>query len=89
MPMHTKMKPYDDNNVRLGLKYAINREELVKRILNGYGEAENDHPISPVNRYFDKNLPQCHYDPDKARFYVKKARMLGETFGLHSAEAAF
>ncbi len=89
MPMHTKKKPYDDNNVRLALKYAINREELVKRILNGYGEMGNDHPISPVNRYFDKDLPQRRYDPDKARFYMKKAGMLDHTFNLHSAEAAF
>ncbi len=89
IPMHTKMKPYDDNNVRLALKYAINRDELVKRILNGYGETGNDHPISPVNRYFAKDLPKRHYDPDKARFYMKKAGMLDHTFNLHSAEAAF
>ncbi len=56
MPMMTTTKPYDDNNVRLALKYAVNREEMVKRILNGYGEAGNDHPIAPVNRYFAKDL---------------------------------
>lgn len=89
MPMHTKMKPYDDNNVRLGLKYAIDRDELVKRILNGYGEPGNDHPISPINRYHTKDLPQRMYDPDKAKFYLKKAGMENHTFNLHTAEAAF
>jgi peptide/nickel transport system substrate-binding protein len=72
IPMHTKMKPYDDNNVRLGLKYAIDRDELVKRILNGYGEAGNDHPIASVNRYFAKDLPKRAYDPEKAKYYLKK-----------------
>lgn len=89
IPMHTKMKPYDDNNVRLGLKYAIDRDELVKRILNGYGEAGNDHPIASVNRYFAKDLPKRTYDPDKAKYYLKKADMLNHTFNLHTAEAAF
>ena len=89
MPMHTKMKPYDDNNVRLGLKYAVDRDDMVKRILNGYGEVGNDHPIAPINRYHAKNLKQRHYDPDKARFYMKKAGMENHTFNLHSSEAAF
>lgn len=89
VPMHCKMNPYDDNNVRLGLKYAVNRKELVKRILNGYGEVGNDHPIAPVNRYHADDLPQRTYDPDKARFYLKKAGMENHTFNLHTAEAAF
>jgi peptide/nickel transport system substrate-binding protein len=89
MPMMTTTKPYDDNNVRLALKYAANREEMVKRILNGYGEAGNDHPIASVNRYHAKNLKQREYDPDKAKFYMKKAGMLDHTFNLHTAEAAF
>ena len=89
MPMHTKMKPYNDNNVRLGLKYAIDREDMVKRILQGYGEVGNDHPIAPINRYHAKDLPQRQYDPDKAKFYMKKAGMLDHTFNLHTAEAAF
>jgi len=89
MPMHCKMKPYDDNNVRLALKYAVDRDEMVKRILNGYGEAGNDHPIAPVNRYHADGLPLRTYDPDKARHYMKKAGMLDHTFNLHTAEAAF
>jgi peptide/nickel transport system substrate-binding protein len=89
VPMLTNMQPYDDNNVRLGLKYAVDRDELVKRILNGYGEAGNDHPIAPINRYYAKDLPRRQYDPDKAKFYLKKAGMENHEFKLHTAEAAF
>jgi peptide/nickel transport system substrate-binding protein len=89
MPMHTKMKPYDNNDVRLGLKYAVDRDELVKRILNGYGETGNDHPIAPVNRYHADDLPKRTYDPEKAKYHLKKAGMLDHTFNLHTAEAAF
>ena len=89
MPMDTRREPYSDNNVRLGLKYAIDRDDLVKRILRGYGETGNDHPIAPVNRYFAKDLPKRQYDPEKAKYYMKKAGMLNHTFNLHTAEAAF
>jgi len=89
MPMITTMHPYGDNNVRLGLKYGIDRNELVKRILNGFGEVGNDHPIAPVNRYHAKDLPQREYDPDKAKFYLTKAGMMNHEFKLHTAEAAF
>ncbi len=87
--MNTKMSPYDNNNVRLALKHAIDREELLKKILAGHGTIGNDHPISPINRYYASELPQRHYDPDKARYYLKKAGFDGHTFTLHPADAAY
>ena len=36
-PMHCDAKPFDDVNVRQALKWAINRKELVDKILYGYG----------------------------------------------------
>lgn len=89
MPMMVDQKPYMDDNVRMALKLAVNREEMVKTILKGYGEVGNDHPISSVNRYQAGNLEQRTYDPDKAKFYMKKAGMLDHTFNLHASDAAF
>lgn len=89
MPMLVDRKPYNDNNVRLGLKYALDRRELLDKILLGFGQLGNDHPISPVNRFFNENLPQREYDPDKARFYMKKGGALEYTFKLSAADAAF
>lgn len=89
IPMLVDQKPYNDNDVRMALKLAVNREELVKQILRGYGEPGNDHPIAPVNKYFAKNLAQREYDPDKAKFHMKKAGMLDHVFNLHAADAAF
>jgi peptide/nickel transport system substrate-binding protein len=81
--------PYDNNEVRLALKYAIDREQQVKTILRGYGIVGNDHPISPANRYHASELPQRQYDPDKAKFHLKKAGVKNATFRLHAADAAF
>ncbi len=89
IPMLVDQTPYNDNNVRMALKLAVDREELLKQVLRGYGELGNDHPIAPVNRYYAKNLEQRRYDPDKAKFYMKKAGALDHTFNLHAADAAF
>ena len=89
IPMRTDMAPFDNNDVRLALKYAIDREDLVKKILRGYGSVGNDHPIGPNQRYFAKDLPQRAYDPDKAKFHMKKAGLSDHVFQLHAADAAF
>jgi peptide/nickel transport system substrate-binding protein len=89
IPMMTDMKPYDDPNVRMALKLAVNRNEMLKTILKGYGEKGNDHPISSINRYHASSLKQRAYDPEKAKFLMKKAGMLDHTFNLHASDAAF
>jgi len=89
IPMLVNQSPYNDNNVRTALKLAVDREALVKQILRGYGEPGNDHPIAPVNKFFAKDLEQRKYDPEKAKFLMKKAGMLDHVFNLHAADAAF
>ena len=89
IPMHSDFKPYNNNDVRLALKYAIDREHLQKAVLRGYGVIGNDHPISPANRYFASELPQREYDPDKAKYHLKKSGVTDYTFNLHAADAAF
>lgn len=87
--MQCDTAPYDNNDVRLALKYGVDREQLLKTILRGYGSLGNDHPISSANRYHASELPQRQFDPDKARFHLKKAGMEDATFAFHTAEAAF
>ncbi|KAA3631701.1 MAG: peptide ABC transporter substrate-binding protein [Proteobacteria bacterium] len=89
MPMITTQAPYDDNNVRMALKYGIDREAIVQTVLRGYGQVGNDHPIGPSQKYFNKDLPQRSYDPDKAKFYLKEAGLDSLTIDLSAADAAF
>lgn len=88
-PMRTDMAPFDNNDVRLALKYAIDREDIVKRILRGYGSLGNDHPIAKTNRYYAEGLAQREYDPDKAKFHLKKAGIGKTTFDLHLSDTVF
>ena len=71
--MSTNQAPFDDNNVRQALKYAINREELVEKILFGYGSVGNDIPVGQGQLYYNTELEQKTYDPDKAKWYLKEA----------------
>ena len=87
--MDTRAEPFNDNNVRLALKYAIDREEMVEKILNGYGAVGNDHPIGLSNRYHNGDLEQHAYDPDKAKFYLKEAGLDSLSVSLSAADAAF
>ena len=81
--------PFDNPDVRLALKYAIDREELLQKLLYGHGYIGNDHPIGKSNRYYAADLPQRPYDPDKARFHLKKAGLETLTVPLSAAETAF
>ena len=71
MPMHMDVAPYNDNDVRLGLKYAMDREHMVKTILRGYGTVANDHPIAPTYQFHASEIPQRQYDPDKAKYHFE------------------
>ncbi len=89
IPMRTNLKPFDDNNVRLALKYALDREALLQTVLRGHGSIGNDHPIGASQRYYAADLPQKSYDPDKAKFYLKQAGLSKLSVDLSAADAAF
>lgn len=89
IPMDVRRGPYDDNNVRQALKYGINRQELVDKILFGYGSVGNDHPIGSGQRYYNSELEQKTYDPDKAKWYLKQSGLDTLQVNLSSSDAAF
>jgi peptide/nickel transport system substrate-binding protein len=88
-PMDTRAAPFDDVNVRLALKYAINRQQMVDTILNGYGTVGNDHPIGPSQPFFNTELEQKEYDPDRARFHLSEAGLDSLDVDINLADAAF
>ncbi len=88
IPMLTDAAPYDNKDVRLGLKYALDRDQILKTVLRGHGALGNDHPISPSYKYYASELPQRKYDPDKAKYYLKKAGFAEHIFKLHVAPNA-
>lgn len=69
--MHANTAPFDNKDLRLALKYAINREEMVEKILFGNGSVGNDSPINGSYPLFSEDIEQRTFDPDKAAFHLK------------------
>ncbi|MBL4812000.1 MAG: ABC transporter substrate-binding protein [Rhodobacteraceae bacterium] len=55
------------------LKHAVNRPQMLDALLLGHGAVANDHPIGPANQYYDPQIAQANYDPDKARVLLRGA----------------
>lgn len=87
--MNCKDPLFADPNVRMALKLSIDRQEMLDKILSGYGSIANDQPISEAYPDFDPQLPQHSYDPEKAKALLDKAGVSGLTVPLHVAEAPF
>jgi len=88
-PMLTDVAPFNDVNVRRALKYGINRQEMVDKILLGHGQVGNDTPIGPANQYYAADMEQLAYDPDKAKFYLQQAGLDSLDIDLSASNAAF
>ena len=86
MPMFQDVAPFNNSDVRLALKYAVDRAATVKMVLNGHGSIGNDHPISPIMPYYDGSIEQRAYDPDKAKFHLKKAGLTNLKLDLSAAD---
>lgn len=87
--MHCDKPPFDNYDLRMALKYAINREELVEKILAGYGTVGNDTPINAAYPLFDDSIEQRAYDVDKAKEHYAKSGHDGSPIVLHVSDAAF
>ncbi|MEI9413507.1 ABC transporter substrate-binding protein [Mesorhizobium sp. Cs1299R1N1] len=87
--MDVTNKPYSDNNIRQAIKYAVDRDALVASVFSGFAEAGNDQPIASNDPFFNKELKQHHYDPDKAKWHLKQAGLTQLDIELSAADAAF
>lgn len=87
--MNSAVAPFDNNDVRLALKYAIDRQDYVEKILKGFGTIGNDSPIGPPYRYHASGIEQRAYDPDRAKHHLKKAGLDRLEIDLSSADFLF
>jgi peptide/nickel transport system substrate-binding protein len=72
----------------LGMKYLIDREQMKRAAFRGYAVIGNDQPIAPNNRFYFPGLPQRPYDPERARFHLRRAGALGQTLPIVASVAA-
>ncbi len=86
--MHCDTGPFDNNDLRLALKYAMNREEMVEKILFGNGTVGNDTPINSSYPLFSDDIEQRVYDPEKAAAHYKASGHSGSIL-LRTSDNSF
>lgn len=87
-PMRLDTKPFGNFHLRMAIKLAVKRKEMLDKILLGHGALGNDNPISVSLEYYDPNIPQREFDADKAKFHYKKSGHSGP-IPLSTSDAAF
>ena len=73
---------------RQGMKYLLDRQEILQGVFLDFGTIGNDQPIAPTSRYYLADLPQTPFDPDKAKFHFKKAGLGSSPLEVFAAPAA-
>jgi peptide/nickel transport system substrate-binding protein len=71
-PINTLQKPLTDVRVRRALNYAVDRESIVKSLLQGHGRATGQ-PFSPGWLGYDPEIKPYPYDPAQARKLLAEA----------------
>ncbi|PRX04712.1 UNVERIFIED_ORG: peptide/nickel transport system substrate-binding protein [Martelella mediterranea] len=86
-PMHCNTPPFDNNDLRLALKYAVDRQQMLDMVLMGFGSLGNDFPINAAYPLFTE-IEQRPYDPDRARYHYKKSGN-DQPVVFHTSESVF
>jgi peptide/nickel transport system substrate-binding protein len=87
--MNVTVPPFDNADVRLALKWSLDRQELVKKAVFGYGIPGNDNPIAPNTKFAINPEPIYRHDPERVKFHLKKAGLSSLKVDFSTSEAAF
>ena len=80
--------PFDNADLRLAVKYALDREQILETVMAGFGSIGNDHPIPPSDPFHAADIPQRMYDADKVAHHLKKSGFDG-ALELHTSNTTF
>lgn len=81
------MSPGDKADFVLAMKSLVNREAMLRSALRGQGDLGNDQPVFPGNPLRNDALKPRAFDPDKAKFHLNKAGMVGQTIAITASDA--
>jgi peptide/nickel transport system substrate-binding protein len=87
--MNTTVAPFDNQDVRNALKYAINREDILEKVLFGHGKVGNDNPIAQGIKFAIDPEPKHTYNAEMAKELLKKAGLQTLKVDLSVSDAAF
>ncbi|MZI95713.1 ABC transporter substrate-binding protein [Vibrio sp. CAIM 722] len=86
--MRQDLMPGKSPEFTQAMKLLMDRDQMKSAIFQGFATVGNDTPIAPGARYFNPDIPQTEFDPEKAKFLIKKAGFANATIPLVTSEAA-
>ena len=72
----------------LAMKHLFDRELIKKALYRGYATVANDQPIPPGHPYYLAGLPQRTFDPERAKFLLRRAGLLNVRLPVYASPAA-
>lgn len=72
----------------LAMKYLMDRELIKRALFRGYATIANDQPIPPFDPNYNADIPQRSFDPQRSRFLLKRAGLLGTRLPVYVSPAA-
>jgi peptide/nickel transport system substrate-binding protein len=72
LSLNNSKKPYSDRRVRLAITHAINKQEVLKGAMFGYGKILGSN-VDPLNPYFVDVSKRVPYDPATAKKLLAEA----------------
>ncbi|SOZ16087.1 ABC transporter substrate-binding protein [Cupriavidus taiwanensis] len=87
--MRKDVGPGTNPDFILAMKYLLDRQQMRQSIALGNAVVGNDQPIDPTNRFYFKDLPQRPFDPEKAKFHLRKAGVSGKVQVVTSPAALY
>jgi peptide/nickel transport system substrate-binding protein len=71
--INTKREPFNDVLVRQAVAYAINRQQIIETVHQGYGKPAKS-PIAPANeRYFNAEVEGYSFDLQRAKELLRES----------------
>ncbi|MRV70472.1 ABC transporter substrate-binding protein [Duganella sp. FT92W] len=86
--MRDGLGPMKNPDFVLAMKHMLDREQIRKVAMRGFGIIGNDQPVQPSSRYYFAGLPQRGLDLDKAKYHLQKSGMAGMTLPMVASTAA-
>ena len=80
--------PTGNRDFTLAMKLLMDRELIRRALFRGYATVANDHPIAPSHPYYLPGLPQRTYDPERAKFLLRRAGLLNVRLPVYASPAA-
>ncbi|HEU0026806.1 MAG TPA: ABC transporter substrate-binding protein [Ktedonobacterales bacterium] len=79
--LNTKAAPFSDVHARRAVSFGVNREEIVKSVLQNVGVPAQG-PLSPASWAYSSSIAPYSYDPTKAKAELQQSGLTSLAFTL-------